>query len=175
MLDLPDDLRAELKEPVGPLYTDPAELLADAGRPLVAVGDVVTDHLLDETTPDVAFVDGQTKRTELPADRRIDTDAFERVVRVENPAATLSRGLLVALADALDSEATTLVLVDGEEDLAAVPAIAAAPDGASVVYGQPDEGMVHVRVDEETRTAMRDFLARMDGDREGAYGALGVT
>ena len=174
MLELPEALRAKLKDPVGPLHTDPAELLADAGRPLVAVGDVVTNYLLRETTPDVALVDGQTKRAELPADERVESEAFDSVVHVENPAATLSRDLLAALADALGSDRTTLILVEGEEDLAAVPAIAVAPDGASVVYGQPDEGMVHVRVDEETRSAMREFLAQMEGDREGAYDVLGV-
>ncbi|MWG34272.1 GTP-dependent dephospho-CoA kinase family protein [Halomarina oriensis] len=174
MLELSEELRAELKDPVGPLYTDPAALLADAGRPLVAVGDVVTTHLLRETTPDVALVDGLTKRTELPDDERVDTDAFDSVVHVENPAATLSRDLLVALADALASDESTVLLVEGEEDLAAVPAIAVAPDGASVVYGQPDEGMVHVRVDDETRAAMREFLARMEGDGDGANEALGI-
>jgi len=174
VLDLPDELRAELKDPVGPLYTDAGVLLADAGRPLVAVGDVVTRHLLGETTPDVALVDGRTKRTELPSDERVDTDAFDSVVHVENPATTLSAALLAALADALAADARTLLVVEGEEDLAAVPAIAAAPDGTSVVYGQPDEGMVHVRVDKGTRAAMRDFLARMEGDHAGAYEALGI-
>jgi hypothetical protein len=174
MLDLPDALRTELKEPAGPLHTDAADLLVDAGRPLVAVGDVVTRHLLTETTPDVALVDGRTEREALAAADRVDPETFDDVVRVENPAATLSRALLTALADALDAEATTLLVVDGEEDLAAVPAVAAAPDGASVVYGQPDEGMVHVRVDEESRAAMRGLLDRMDGDREGAYAVLGV-
>jgi hypothetical protein len=174
MLDLPDALRTELKEPAGPLHTDAADLLVDAGRPLVAVGDVVTRHLLTETTPDVALVDGRTEREALAAADRVDPETFDDVVRVENPAATLSRALLTALADALDAEATTLLVVDGEEDLAAVPAVAAAPDGASVVYGQPDEGMVHVRVDDESRAAMRGLLDLMDGDREGAYAVLGV-
>ncbi|MFC5971918.1 GTP-dependent dephospho-CoA kinase family protein [Halomarina salina] len=174
MLQLPEALRTELKEPVGPLHTDPAELLTDAGRPLVAVGDVVTNHLLRETTPDVALVDGQTKRAELPADERVESEAFDSVVHVENPAATLSRDLLAALADALETDTSTLILVEGEEDLAAVPAIAVAPDGASVVYGQPDEGMVHVRVDGDTRAAMREFLAKMEGDRDGAADVLGL-
>ncbi len=172
MLDLPEALRAELKDPVGPVYTDAAALLEAAGRPLVAVGDVVTDHLLRETIPDVALVVGMTKRTAL--DEEVDRSGFDREVRVENPAATLSADLLEALVEALGSEERTVIVVDGEEDLAAVPAIAVAPDGTSVVYGQPDEGMVHVRVDPETRAAMREFLARMEGDRAGARRVLGI-
>lgn len=175
MLELPDALRAELKDPVGPVYTDPAALLADAGRPLIAVGDVVTAHLLTETTPDVALVDGKTEREALADDRRVDRDAFDRVVYVRNPAATLSEELLVELADALADDATTLLVVEGEEDLAAVPAIAAAPSGASVVYGQPGEGMVLAAVDSETRAAMLEFLERMEGDPQGARRALGIA
>jgi len=174
VLELPDALRAELKEPAGPLYTDVAALLADADRPLIAVGDVVTGHLLTETVPDVALVDGKTEREALADAETVDRTAFDRVVRVSNPAAALSEDLLVALADAIDSEAETLLVVEGEEDLAAVPAIAAAPDGASVVYGQPGEGMVLATVDAETRTAMREFLARMEGDPAGARRALGI-
>ncbi|MFC6837491.1 GTP-dependent dephospho-CoA kinase family protein [Halomarina ordinaria] len=171
MLRLPDALRADLKDPVGPLYTDPAALLAAAGDgPLVTVGDVVTDYLLRETVPDVALVDDRTKRA--PLEERVDRSPFDRTVHVENPAATLSRDLLAALRDALASEATTVLEVDGEEDLAAVPAIAIAPDGATVVYGQPDEGMVCVVVDAETRAAMRAFLAEMDGEREAAAALL---
>lgn len=175
MLELPDALRAELKDPVGPVYTDPAALLADAGRPLIAVGDVVTAHLLTETTPDVALVDGKTEREALADDRRVDRDAFDRVVYVRNPAATLSEELLVELADALADDAATLLVVEGEEDLAAVPAIAAAPSGASVVYGQPGEGMVLAAVDTETRAAMLEFLERMEGDPQGARRALGIA
>ncbi|WP_254545596.1 GTP-dependent dephospho-CoA kinase family protein [Halomarina pelagica] len=172
MLRLPDALRADLKDPVGPIYTDPSTLLADAGDgPLIAVGDVVTEHLLRETVPDVALVDGQTKRT--PLDERVDLSPFDREVRVENPAATLSRDLLVALREGLAGGETVAVVVDGEEDLAAVPAIAVAPLGATVVYGQPDEGMVLVVVDETVRADMREFLGRMEGDVVAAEAALG--
>ncbi|MFC6726763.1 DUF359 domain-containing protein, partial [Halobium palmae] len=58
------------------------------------------------------------------------------------------------------------------EDLATLPAIVAAPLGASVVYGQPDQGMVHVPVTEETKAEARDLLARMDGDVDAALALL---
>ncbi|MEF8908442.1 MAG: DUF359 domain-containing protein, partial [Haloarculaceae archaeon] len=135
---------------MGPVFTDTEELLAAAGRPVVAVGDMVTYHLLEAGhTPAVALVDERTEREAV--DERVQTalDAadFDREVRVENPPATLSAALLEALAEAIENGETTLLDVDGEEDLAALPAILAAPDGASVVYGQPGEGMVLVTVD----------------------------
>ena len=93
-------------------------------------------------------------------------EGFDHRVAVENPAATLSADLLAALSDAVDRPGSVLVRVDGEEDLAALPAVLVAPDGATVVYGQPGEGMVLVTVDEARRDRCRDLLAAMDGDAD---------
>ena len=172
LLTLPADLRGAFKDPLGPVETDPERVLADVTGPLVAVGDIVTYHFeLVGRTPDVAVVDGRTKREAV--DREVSEAIQEdRTVEVANPPATLTADLCAALRDAVADARPTTIVVDGEEDLATLPAVVAAPDGASVVYGQPDEGMVHVRVDAETRAQFRDLLARMDGDDERALALL---
>lgn len=172
VLSLPDELRDDLKEPRGPVFTDPTALLAEVGRPLVAVGDVVTYHLEEAGgRPDVALVDGRTERE--PAKGPVGRLAESGDIHVENPAATLTADLLVALRDGLDADDRVLIVVDGEEDLAAVPALAVVPPGGSVVYGQPGAGMIHVAVTETVRSWARDFLRRMDGDPERALALLG--
>ena len=146
VVELPDSLRGELKEPLGPVYTDAGDLLDDASGPVVAVGDIVTYHLLSAgRVPEVALVDERTKRSAVDPEVTETIEGFDRRVAVENPPGTLTRGLLDALAEAIEADGTTLVDVDGEEDLAALPAVLAVPSGGSVVYGQPDEGMVLVR------------------------------
>lgn len=177
VVELPDSLRSELKEPAGQLYTDASSLLAAAGTPLVTVGDVVTYHILQaDVTPAVALVDDRTERQaveESIADR-LRNASFDHEQRVPNPAATLTAELLSALRTAIDRDGTTRIVVDGEEDLAALPAVLAAPTGASVVYGQPGEGMVLVPVEEDTRTRMRELLSRMDGDPDRMFMILDV-
>ncbi len=164
LLRLPDELRSAFKDPLGPVETDPERVLADVTGPLVAVGDIVTYHFERVgRTPDVAVIDGRTKRKAVEQEVR-ETIREDETVHVTNPAATLTVDLLTALRDALGDERRTTIVVDGEEDLATLPGVVAAPDGASVVYGQPDEGMVHVRVDAETRAQFRDLLTRMDGN-----------
>ncbi|MFC4358332.1 GTP-dependent dephospho-CoA kinase family protein [Halobium salinum] len=178
LLRLPDDLREAFKEPMGRVYTDPANLLRDAKTsgdgPVVTVGDVVTYHLhKTDHEPAVAFIDGKTEREAVNDEvgaTLAESDA-ERV-NVENPPATLSEALLRALRESLDDGGPTVVFVDGEEDLATLPAIVAAPLGASVVYGQPGQGMVHVPVTEESRAEARDLLARMEGDVDAALAIL---
>jgi uncharacterized protein (UPF0218 family) len=170
VLELPESLRSELKEPLGPIYTDTERLLSDATLPIVAVGDIVTYHLLAAGhTPAVALADERTKRTDVEESIRaavLDESPFAETVGVENPPGTITDSLVRTLVTALDREpgATTLIVVGGEEDLAALPAVLAVADGASVVYGQPDEGMVLVTADDGTRKHVRSLLERMDGD-----------
>jgi hypothetical protein len=173
VLELPDDLRGAFKDPLGPVFTDPEALLAadGAGTPLVAVGDVVTAHLRDAGhPPDVAVIDGKTERERI--DESIGRSLPVPDVEVSNPPATLSRALLDALATALGRDDPTTIGVDGEEDLAALPAILATPPGGCVVYGQPGEGMVLVPVTDESRALARDLLSRMDGDVDAAFALL---
>jgi len=175
---LQESLRSELKEPLGPIYTDVSELLSQTKRPLIAVGDVVTYHIIEAgVTPDISLVDERTEREavrEEIADTLASFDGFDRIEEVTNSPATLSAELLSALREAFEREESTLLEVDGEEDLAALPAVLVAPPGASIVYGQPGEGMVHAVVDSETRRQIRELLAQMEGDTEQLWELLGV-
>ena len=171
VVTLPESLRGAFKEPFGPVESDAEVLLADVDGPLIAVGDIVTYHFLQAgRKPDVAVVDEHTKR------EVVDDDVRDAVVRpdvtVANPAGSLVEPLVRALADALAGDDPTTVFVDGEEDLAVLPAVLLAPLGASVVYGQPDEGMVHVPVTAESKAEFRGLVERMDGDVEAFLAAI---
>ncbi|MFP9190677.1 GTP-dependent dephospho-CoA kinase family protein [Natronosalvus vescus] len=165
-LSLPQALRHELKDPMGPIETDARVLLESIDGPLITVGDVVTYHVLEAgREPDVALVDGQTKREAVDdeIERAVTADPAATIT-VTNPPAVLTESLLEALVTALERAEPTTIFVEGEEDLAVLPALLAAPDGAHVVYGQPDEGMVHVHVDESARARARALLERFEGD-----------
>jgi uncharacterized protein (UPF0218 family) len=167
VLTLQAELRSELKEPMGPIYTDTEALLADAGDSIVAVGDVVTYHLLEaDRRPDVALVDGKTKREAVEAAVWTAISGFDHRIEVANPRGTLSAELLEALHLALTRDGSTVLVIAGEEDLAALPVLAAAADGVSLVYGQPDKGMVLTSVTTESRERALALLERMDGDAD---------
>jgi uncharacterized protein (UPF0218 family) len=162
---LPAEMREELKEPLGGIYTDAETLLSEAGTPVVAVGDIVTYYLLEAGyRPNVAIVDGKTKRERVEREVLSAIEEFDERIDVANPQSTVTDDLLEALAAALDAPEPTVIVVDGEEDLASLPAVVAAPEGGSVVYGQPDEGMVLVPVGDDTRARCRNLLERMESD-----------
>src|SRR5699024_6090990 len=148
MLRLSDPLRGAFKDPFGPIYTDADRLVSDLGSPVIAVGDVVTRHLTRAgARPDLAVVDWITERETLADADQPDIEGYDARFDVENPAAVLTEDLLRALRTGIEKDASAVVVVDGEEDLATLPVLALASEDASVVYGQPGEGMVHVRID----------------------------
>jgi uncharacterized protein (UPF0218 family) len=174
VLTLPDELRGAFKDPLGPIHTDPDRLSPDLGEPVIAVGDVVTRHLTRAgVRPDLAVLDWVTEREALAESERPDIEGYDERIDVTNPAAALSKSLLRALGTGIERGEKTVIVVDGEEDLAVLPALVVAPDDASIVYGQPGEGMVHVRVDGESRTRARELLSRMNGDDDRLRDVLG--
>ncbi|MCK9591166.1 MAG: GTP-dependent dephospho-CoA kinase family protein [Methanoregula sp.] len=155
MLILPDEHRKLFQEPFGELYADIDEIIPKITDGTVyAVGDVVTHNLQKRgIIPAIAVVDGYSMR--LPC-RRMPVFRGE-CIRVKNPAGTITDDLIRALNHAIRNPPVT-VIVDGEEDLAVIPLVIAAPDGAVVLYGQPHKGVVLRIVNHEARETARHFL-----------------
>lgn len=153
---LPDECRNYFREPFGPLFPDimaAKEVFADGM--VIAVGDVVTQNLVGAgIQPDLAIIDGSTMRK--PCDRVPDLPVPE--IRISNPAGMITGALIEAIEGAVNA-GPCLIRVIGEEDLAVIPAVRAAPDGAHVLYGQPGEGVVVITVDAD----MRERVDRLFG------------
>ena len=163
-LILPDDLREELASPsYGDLVAEEEleERLKSSSR-VICVGDVVTVTLIDMgLEPDVAVFDYRTRRSDDPDARARISGMKGTLERVENPAGMITRALWRAVRDAVASADKRKIEVAGEEDLAALVAVATAPDGADVIYGLPQRGLMVVRVEESTRTAAIAAISRM--------------
>ena len=69
---------------------------------------------------------------------------------------SLRRGTVSAVLDELDG--LTRIEVDGEEDLAVMPAIIHLASGATVIYGLPNRGATLVKVGDESKRVAREFL-----------------
>ena len=82
-------------------------------------------------------------------------------IQVVNPAGTISESLWKAIEFTLLGIKNTKITVEGEEDLATLAVIRMAPDGAKVIYGMPDRGMVVVDVNQQSKMRANNFLKRM--------------
>ncbi len=170
LLVLPDELRSELKNPLGTLCRGnglecikamDSEL--KAAKKIAAVGDMTAFYLLEaNVSPDLIIVDHKTKRTQVPdhVKHGLMQDNY-KMVEVVNPAATLTGELIDQIRDSLNQDEKVKILVDGEEDLATLPVILYAPLGSVVVYGQPNEGSVIVTVTSEKKEQIKKFMDKM--------------
>jgi uncharacterized protein (UPF0218 family) len=157
MLILPEEYRSLFMEPFGELHKTIEEIIPRLkGLIVYAVGDVVTHNLQKNgITPAIAVVDGFTMRSpcsQMPAIRG-------ECIRVKNPAGSLTDELIGALDHAITHSPVTII-VDGEEDLAVIPLVIAAPEGTIILYGQPERGVVLRIVDAEAKRTARQFLSR---------------
>ncbi len=162
---LPAYLRERLSEPLGKLFRDEETgsraFRAELGRAkfVVTVGDRITERIAElGRVPDVQVVDGRERRME----RRTPDVKYRSLVRVRNPAGRITDEALEGISKAFKRKQRPVrVLVEGEEDLLAIPAIAAAPLGARLYYGQPMVGVVLVRVDGNVKGRNRVILKEM--------------
>lgn len=161
---LPEEMRTSLAAPLGTVFSaeevegpDFQQVVKSASM-TVTVGDRVTDTLgAMGRTPDVQVVDGVERRMA----REAPTVPYARLVRVKNPAGTLTAEAIVGMKNAFLGKKPVRVMVEGEEDLMAMLAIAMAPVSAMVFYGQPGVGVVAVKANAFSKSRNRALLAKM--------------
>lgn len=149
---IPKELRSIFKKPFGTLYAgnglEAAEKVKEElkDEKLIIVGDVTLKNMLAVgVKPSLAIIDLKTKR-EIKEVQELGGS----VVEARNPAGMISKELWDRIHEAVEKPGT-LILVDGEEDLAVLPCVIEADWDTVILYGQPDEGIVLVRVDEEKK------------------------
>ena len=164
MLRLPDSLREFLRWPMGPLVHGTGILPAIGNAsPVVTVGDFCTlDLVARGRTPDVCVVDFKTKREEDPELREALQRIGTKVLRLTNPAATITPDAWKVVSEAFKSKERVRVEVRGEEDLLALVCLAVAPNSAAVLYGLPSQGVVVVKADQAAKSKVLDVLRRME-------------
>ena len=163
-----------LKEPFGNLIPDKNinkrklnTVLRDAKK-IISVGDATTDRLISfGIIPDISVVDGKERRmkrkyvnnSSLNGDQ-IDKN-LAKELKCSNEAGTISKKAVELLQDALEMSSPVRIIVDGEEDLLALPLFLMAQDKSVVMYGQPYEGLVVVKINSKIRQKAKDLMDRI--------------
>mgnify|MGYP006226648073 CR=1 FL=1 len=153
----------ELKTTNSEIYAKAPSFL-DQSDYIATVGDICTIKIIEEIrVPNLMIIDYKTKRN-IDLDEA-QTKIIESInchsVNVRNEAGTITDELINAIEKAIYSKKTTKIIVDGEEDLATLPAIKLCENGAKVIYGMPDKGMVVVDVNQQTKERANRLLERM--------------
>jgi uncharacterized protein (UPF0218 family) len=129
-------------------------------RKVVAVGDVVSrETLVAGITVNLRILDHISMRR--------PTAAFNLKVKktyhVKNPAGVITLEAWETIKRAMKDE-EALIIVEGEEDLLALPCIVESPSNSLVLYGQPSKGLVVVDTNTKVQNEASLILSRMTRD-----------
>jgi len=190
-LKLPDDLREELRKPIGEIIpnvgvgssdsiiagakTRLAEALAKRARldstieskraaPLQKIPmTIAVGDIISQSLIDI----GQPANISIidfKTGRNKIQDKKPKDEKIINYAGTINVEAVRAIKKAIDDYLcrNQLIVVDGEEDLLTLPAIMLAPLGAVVFYGQFGLGAVRVKVTEEKKKLVKELLSKFN-------------
>jgi uncharacterized protein (UPF0218 family) len=157
-----------LKNPQGLLIEGPFEEAMEKLKKLIAkekpstiisVGDIVSLHMIKHGIAlNILIVDNKTMRKPI---KPITVDV-DQTLHAKNPSGAITNEAWDAIKLAIEQKGRTKVIVDGEEDLLTVVTVLSAPEDALVVYGQPQKGIVAIKVTEETREKMHRIMDAME-------------
>ncbi len=157
-LRLTKTVESMLKDPFGRLFPGPENdhsiaiknvlnSLEDFHSPIIGVGDVTVRALQNvNSQASIGVIDQKTKRKKWEGYKEIHQSEYDNIIRCKNPPGLLTESLFKSCKDAINNwnqkNETTLIIVDGEEDLAPLFLHIVAPVKSVILYGQPNEGVV---------------------------------
>jgi len=132
---------------------------------IVTVGDATTERILSYGIyPKIAIIDGVERRIRRPELKNSEIiKAYSNNNKIKfykctNRQGTISKEAYHIIEKIIERNEDAMVFVDGEEDLLALPVFALARDQSVVLYGQPLEGIVVVKIDNKLKKKAQDLL-----------------
>ena len=160
-----EEAMPDLKKPFGTLLQsiDAKDLESFSGK-IFSVGDESTKFLKSlGINPSVSIVDFKVARVKKFSNLSdLGFSGKETVLQIKNPPGTINPDLF-KIASQLTrggKEQESVVLIDGEDDLSVLPITLASPLGNYIFYGQPNEGIVKVLIDEKHKAKAAEIVAR---------------
>lgn len=158
-------MREQMKIPLGVLLpenqTDKQNILKHLQENpyLITVGDRTTEKMIEfDLIPSLQIVDGMEKREKREPPKLANTAE----ITVDNPAAEITPQSIDVIKKAFSMQPPVRILVSGEEDLLVLPVCIHSPENSVVLYGQPNEGLVVVKITAEIRNKAQSLLDLME-------------
>ena len=164
-MKLPDSLREQMKIPLGILLPESQANKENILKHIqensyiITVGDRTTEKMIDfDLIPSLQIIDGIEKREKREPPKLANTNE----ITVDNPPAEITSQSVDIIKKAFLMESPVRILVTGEEDLLVLPVCIHAPENSVVLYGQPNEGLVIVKITSEIRNKAQSLLDLME-------------
>ncbi len=160
------NIRNKLKKPLGILLKtdqDNKESILNyvaADSFIITVGDATTEKMLNfNLVPSVQIIDNYEKRA---CRKPISDMLVNTYLYCNNPKGQITTQSINMITKSFISKTPVRIVVNGEEDLLTIPACIHAPSNSVVLYGQPNKGLVIVKVDRKIRNIAKFILNSMN-------------
>jgi pantetheine-phosphate adenylyltransferase len=185
-LIMPESLRTTLQKPLGKIYKSVGAILESPKNPtmIIAVGDIIVNGLLEKgIDPDVKIIDFRSRRQPfkttgpvssfLPPVLASKNTPRLRAVGIpplSTPVVNNHGTINIKTAEvikgkikfALYKKTKSWIVIKGEEDLLALPAILFAPLGSLVLYGHWQLGIIVVSVNEKIKNRIKKIIKKFN-------------
>ena len=152
-LILPLGMRSVLQRPMGEVLRKIPKGF-DSSK-IITIGDVTTQEFnRNNANQFLSIVDFLVQRQKkFNALSELGFTGSEETLKIKKPPGTINPELFKIVKKIFQAKnrKTKVILIKGEEDLSVLPVLLVAPLGFSIFYGQPGQGLVRVRVDEENK------------------------
>jgi uncharacterized protein (UPF0218 family) len=150
-----------LKEPFGELIKENEadkeriQPFVKRSNKVITVGDTTTEKFVRfGFIPDLSIIDNKEKR--IAKDKTVEYLADKKIYLDNKPGEVNAEAInLIREITATPDFSRMQIIIKGEEDLLALPLFMYSPNGWTVFYGQPNEGLVVVEIDSNTRKRAR--------------------
>jgi uncharacterized protein (UPF0218 family) len=149
-----------LKEPFGELIKEndvskeKIQPFIKRSKKVITVGDTTTEKFVKfGFIPDLSIIDNKEKRT--VKDKPVEYSADKKIYLDNKPGEVNAEAISIIREITTTSFNRMQLIIKGEEDLLALPLFMYSPNGWTVFYGQPNEGLVVVEIDSNTRKKAR--------------------
>ena len=172
-LHLPHHLRDFLRKPLGQIIEGEDQFASFTAQKtsqiikhqkpfmIISVGDIVSNSLQKAKVKlDIIIIDYRSRRKDLSYKPKTNINY------ILNPPGTIQKEAVNNIKTALDcmlkNKTSQKIVIKGEEDLLALPAIMFAPLESIVVYGQKDFGIVIVKVTEHMKLKVAGIIQQFE-------------
>ncbi len=162
---LPQTLRREFKIAYGQIYSSVENIqkIIDK-KTVIAIGDRISFNLLCHGyEPKLIIFDKKEKKQSIPDEVKFKLESYKaKTSNVKNSPGTVTKELWKAVKNILESRENGKISVDGEEDMAFLPAALEAEIGSYVLYGFFDKGFVLTEVNNDLKKKMKELLKKFE-------------
>ena len=163
-LFIPENLKRELREPLGKAVESIDKIVIDSDKKLITIGDKISSIAVKAGLNPIMMI-YDCKEYGIVAGKEI-VDVLENSINskvvVNNPKNCISDDLQKTIKKSMDMGLKVKIFIIGEDTFAFIPAIMEADDNTIVLYGTRNSEILMVEVNDNVKNKCMELVNKME-------------